>query len=104
MRRGPSWASPPEAREVRLDETWAFVGEEQKDCDPNDPDDDHRGDYRDHAAFDPGHKPVLAAVPGARTEEGARATVAEAARRVGCDPPPLVTGDESPAYATAIEE
>jgi hypothetical protein len=25
-------------------------------------------------------------------------------RRVGCDPPPLMTSDDYPAYATAIEE
>jgi hypothetical protein len=43
-------------------------------------------------------------VPGARTEEDARAIVAEVRRRVGCEPPPLMTGDEYPAYATAIEE
>jgi hypothetical protein len=43
-------------------------------------------------------------VPGARTEENARAIVAEVGERVGCDPPPLMTGDEYPAYAAAIEE
>jgi len=46
----------------------------------------------------------LAVVPGARTAENARAIVAEAARRVNGDPPPLMTSDEYPAYATAIEE
>jgi hypothetical protein len=55
-------------------------------------------------AFDPEHKLVLAVVPGARTEANARAIVAEVRRRVGCDPPPLMTCDEYPAYAGAIEE
>ncbi|OJW23667.1 MAG: hypothetical protein BGO49_03215 [Planctomycetales bacterium 71-10] len=43
-------------------------------------------------------------IPGARTEENARAIVAEVERRTGCDPPPLMTSDEYPAHATAIEE
>ena len=80
------------------------MGKKQKDCDPTDPDDDHCGDYWDHVAFDPEHKLVPAVVPGARAEENARAIVAEVERRVVCDPPPLMTSDEYPAYATAIEE
>jgi IS1 family transposase len=80
------------------------VAKKQRNCDPTDPDDDHRGDYRDHVAFDPEHKLVLAVVPGARTEENARAIVAEVERRVSCDPPPMMTSDEYPAYATAIDE
>lgn len=76
----------------------------QRKCDPADPDDDHRGDYWDYVAFDPEHKLVLAVVPGARTEENAHAIVAEVARRVGSEPPPLMTSDEYPAYATAIDE
>jgi hypothetical protein len=80
------------------------VGKKQVNCDPTDPDDDHKGDYWDHVGFDPEHKLVLAVVPGARAEENARAIVAEVARRTGCDPPPLLTSDEYPAYATAIEE
>jgi IS1 family transposase len=99
-----SWAFPPETREVQFDEKWAFVYKKQRDCDPADPDDDHRGDYWDHVAFDPEHKLVLAVVPGARTEANARAIVVEVAQRVSCDPPPLMTSDEYPAYAKAIEE
>ena len=45
---------------------------------------------------------MLAVVPGARTEENARAIVAEVGQRVSCDPPPMMTIDEYPAYATAI--
>jgi IS1 family transposase len=80
------------------------VGKKQKNCDPTNPDDDHCGDYWDHLALDPEHKLVLAVVPGARTEENARAIVTEVKQRVGCEPPPLMTSDEYPAYATAIEE
>ena len=80
------------------------MAKKQKNCDPTDPDDDHCGDYWDHVAFDPEHKLVLAVVPGARTEENARAIVAEVKQRVGGEPPALMTSDEYPAYATAIEE
>ena len=80
------WPFPPETREVQFDEKWAFVGKKQKNCDPADPDDDHCGDYWDHVAFDPEHKLVLAVVPGARTEENARAIVAEVKQRLGRRP------------------
>jgi len=70
------------------------VGKKQKNCDPANPDDDHRGDYWDHVAFDPEHKLVLAVVPGARTEGNARAIVAEVKGRVDCEPPPLMTSEE----------
>jgi hypothetical protein len=80
------------------------VGKKQTNCDPADPDDDHCGDYWDHVAFDPEHKLVLAVVPGARVEENAYAIVAEANQRVGATPPPLMTSDAYPAYASAIEE
>src|SRR6516165_6699304 len=58
------WPFPPCTREVQFDEKWAFVYKKQKDCDPTDPNDDHRGDYWDHVAFDPEHKLVLAVIPG----------------------------------------
>ena len=74
-------AFSPETREVQFDEKWAFVGKKQKNCDPANPEDDHCGDYWDYVAFDPEHKLVLAVVPGARTEENARAIVAEVAER-----------------------
>jgi IS1 family transposase len=99
-----SWPFPPETREVQLDEKWAFVGKKQRNCDPGDPRDANRGDYWDHVAFDPEHKLVLAVVPGARVEANARAIVMEVARRTGPEPPALITSDEYPAYATAIEE
>ena len=42
--------------------------------------------------------------PARGHKENARAIVAEVKQRVGSDPPPLMTSDEYPAYATAIEE
>jgi hypothetical protein len=46
---------------------------------------------------------VLAVVPGARTIENAEEVVAEVKDRLGDQPPRLITSDEHPAYATAIE-
>jgi hypothetical protein len=79
------------------------VGKKQKSCDPADPADDHKGDWWDHVALDPEHKLVLAVVPGARSIENAEAVVAAAKRRTDGARPLLMTSDEYPAYATAIE-
>jgi hypothetical protein len=40
-----SWLFPPATREVQFDEMWAFVAEKQKNCDPANPGDDHKGDW-----------------------------------------------------------
>jgi IS1 family transposase len=79
------------------------VAKKQKNCDPLDPDDDDRGDAWDFVAYDPEHRLVLAVVPGARTVENTEAIVAEAKRRLGGEAPGLITSDEFPAYAKAIE-
>ena len=98
-----SWLFPPATREVQFDEKWAFVVKKQKNCDPNNPDDAQCGDYWDFVAFDPEHRLVLAVVPGARTAENAQAIVEEVKQRLGGTAPALMTSDELPAYATAIE-
>ena len=98
-----SWLFPPETREVQFDEKWSFVAKKQTNCDPDDPADDHCGDYWDFVAYDPEHRLVLAVIPGARTEENAEAIVGEADARLGGAPPELITSDELPAYETAIE-
>ena len=98
-----SWLFPPRTREVQFDEKWSFVAKKQKNCDPADPADDHKGDWWDHVAFDPEHRLVLAVVPGARSIENAEEVVAEVKDRTGGAPPRLMTSDEYPAYATAIE-
>ena len=82
---------------------WAFVGKKQKNCDPLDPADDHKGEYWDHVALDPEHRLVLAVVPSARSMENAEEVVAAVEQRLGEQPPRLITSDEHPAYATAIE-
>ena len=54
-------------------------------------------------AYDPEHRLVLAVVPGARSIENAELVVGETKARLGGEPPALLTSDELPAYATAIE-
>jgi hypothetical protein len=97
-----SWLFPPRTREVQLDEKWSFVNKKQKNCDPNNPADDHKGDWWDHVAFDPEHKLVLAVVPGARVIENVEEVVAEVKDRLGDQPPALMTSDEYAAYETVI--
>jgi hypothetical protein len=79
------------------------VGKKQKNCDPNDPDDDQCGDYWDFVAYDPEHRLVLVVVPGAWSLENAELIVEETKARLGDEPPALMTSDELAAYATAIE-
>jgi IS1 family transposase len=98
-----SWLFPPRTREVQFDEKWSFVDKKQKNCDPADPADDHKGDWWDHIGFDPEHKLVLAVVPGARSLENAEEVVAAVKRRTDGAAPRLMTSDEYPAYASAIE-
>jgi hypothetical protein len=98
-----SWLFPPRTREVQFDEKWAFVYKKQKNCDPLDPADDHRGDWWDHVALDPEHKLVLAVVPGARVTENVEEVVAEVKDRLGDRVPALMTSDEYAAYETVIE-
>src|SRR4051794_24368154 len=86
-----SWLFPPATREVQFDEKWAFVGKKQKNCNPNDPDDDQCGDYWDFVAYDPEHRLVLVVVPGARSLGNAELIVEETKARLGDEPPALMT-------------
>jgi hypothetical protein len=97
-----SWLFPPRTREVQFDEKWSFVFKKQKNCDPLNPADDHKGDWWDHVAYDPQHKLVLAVVPGARVGECAEEVVEEVKERLGDQPPELFTSDEHAAYESAI--
>jgi IS1 family transposase len=97
-----SWLFPPRTREVQFDEKWSFVAKKQKNCDPTNPADDHKGDWWDHVAYDPEHKLVLAVVPGARVSESVEEVVAEVKNRLDEQPPALMTSDEYSAYETVI--
>jgi len=97
-----SWLFPPRTREVQLDEKHSFVAKKQKNCDPLDPDDDHKGDWWDHVAYDPERKLVLAVVPGARVTENVEEVVAEVKDRLDGQPPALMTSDEHAPYEAVI--
>ena len=83
---------------------WAFVAKKQKNCDPADPADDHKGDWWDHVAYDPEHKLVLVVVPGARVTESAVEVVDTVKDRLDGQPPALATSDEYAVYETVINE
>ncbi len=97
-----SWLFPPQTCEVQFDEKWAFVGKKEKNCDPNDPDDDKCGDNWDHVAFDPEHRLVVSVVPGKRTLENTQKLVDDFKERTGGRYMNLMTSDEYPCYETAI--
>jgi hypothetical protein len=60
------------------------------------------GPYWDHVAFDPEHRLVVSAVPGARTLENTEALVADFRRRTEGRLKNLMTSDDYPADETAI--
>ena len=98
-----SWSRfPPRTTEVQFDEKWSFVAKKEANCDRSDPADDHKGDYRDHVAYDPEHRLVVAVVPGARDVEGTEALVGEFRRRTGGRAMRLMTSDAYAAYEAAI--
>lgn len=96
------WPFPPETREIQFDEMWSFVAKKQKNCDPGDPADDHKGDWWDFVAYDAESRVVLAVVPGARSIENAEEIVREAHDRTAGRAEVLLTSDELAAYETAI--
>jgi IS1 family transposase len=96
------WRFPPNTREVQFDEKWSFVFKKQEHCDPEDPADDHHGDWWDHVAIDAETRLVLAVVPGARDAEAVEEVVGEVKQRTGGRIMELMTSDDYPAYETAI--
>ncbi len=82
---------------------WSFVAKKQKNCDPDDPADDHKGDWWDQVADDAEHRLVLAVVPGVRSIENAEDVVQQAHDRTAGREDVLLTSDEYPAYETAID-
>jgi hypothetical protein len=98
-----SWPFPPETREIQLDEKWSFVAKKQANCDPENPDDDNKGDYGDHVAFDAENRLILAVIPGSRSIENAEGIVQEVYNRTAGREDVLLTSDEYPAYPSAID-
>jgi IS1 family transposase len=87
---------------VQLDEKWAFVGKNQKHCDPADEADWFRGDQWDFVALDPDSRLVLEVVVGKRLTENAVLLLEGVKRRLGGRAPALVSSDEFPAYPEAL--
>ena len=80
------------------------MNKKQEHCDPDDPADDHKGDWWDHVALDPESRLVLAVVPGARDAESVEEVVGEVKGRTGGRVLDLVTSDDYPAYESALLE
>ncbi len=92
----------PLTRKVQFDEKWAFVAKKEKNCDPTDPADDHKGDTWDHVAFDPESRLVVSVVPGERSAANVAAVVQDFRRRTGGRVMNLITTDGYSAYEEAI--
>jgi hypothetical protein len=89
---------------VQFDEKWSFVGKKEKHCDRANPDDDEQGDCWDHVALDPEHRLLVSLVVGRRTEELTQVLVESFHQRTEGRVMNLMTSDENPAYAAAIQE
>ena len=87
---------------MQYDEKWAFVGKKEKNCDPDEPEDQQQGDHWDHVGLDAEHRLVLSVVPGKRTAEKVQELVDDVKERMQGRLPNLITTDEYPAYETAI--
>ena len=95
-----SWPPfPPATTEVQFDEKWAFVCQNEKHRDADDP---RSGDNWDHVAFDPQHKPVVALVAGKRTRANVHRLVRAFHRRTGGRLVRLTTSDQYKPYREAI--
>lgn len=78
------------------------MAKKEKNCDPTDPADDHKGDTWDHVAFDPESRLVVSVVPGERSAENVAAVVQDFRRRTGGRVMNLITTDGYSAYEEAI--
>jgi IS1 family transposase len=78
------------------------VAKKEKNCDPNDPADDRKGDTWDHVAIDAESRLVVSVVPGERTTESVVAVVEDFKRRTEGRLMDLITTDGYPAYEDAI--
>lgn len=95
---------PPNTNEIQYDEKWNFNGKKEKNCDPDDPNDENKGDNWDHVGLDPEHRLVLKVVPGKRTPENTHILVNDTKQRLNGRTPRLITTDKYPPYKDAILE
>ena len=78
------------------------MAKKEKNCDPENPADNRKGDTWDHVALDAESRMVVSVVPGKRTAENAVALVEDFQRRTGGRVMNLITTDGYPAYEEAI--
>ena len=95
---------PPQTKEVQPDEKWAFVGKKEKTVDPNNPEDQRKGDVWDHAAIDLDSRLLLTIVLGPRTAENCEEVVREVKKRTGGKANIFITSDERTPYESAIKK
>ena len=94
-----SWLFPPTTTEVQFDEKWSFVGEKEKN---RDPEDEKSGDCWDHTAIDPESRLIVSLVVGKRTSEATHKLIQDFHKRTGGRVMRLMTSDEYSAYPDAI--
>ena len=79
------------------------MAKKQARCDEQDPADQHKGDCWDHVAFDPEHRLVLTVCFGKRSGTRVLEVVRHVKEQLQGRVPRLVTSDEFPSYARALE-
>jgi hypothetical protein len=79
-----------------------FVAKKEKNCNPNHPADNRKGDSWDHVAIDDDSWLIISVVPGERTGENVTAVVEESKRRSVGRLMNLITSDGCPVYGEAI--
>jgi IS1 family transposase len=93
---------PPHTNEVQFDEKWSFSGKKEKNCNPEEPDDEDRGDIWDHIAFDPENRLIICVITGKRTAKNTHKIVREFKKRTGGRMMRLITTDMYKPYIGAI--
>jgi len=78
------------------------VNKKEEQCDPKNPDDQHRGDNWDHVALDPEHALVLTVENGKRSQVLVRRVLQKVDKILDGRLPRLITSDEFKAYKTEI--
>ena len=81
-------------------------GKKQKNCDPQNPDDETKGDQWDHTGIDVESRLVVSLVIGKRSKENVKKVVADFADQTHTHnvPPALTTTDDCSTYADALLE
>lgn len=92
----------PQTNEVQFDEKWSFSGKKEKNCNPEDSEDEDCGDIWDHIAIDPENRLIICIITGKRTAKNTRRIVNEFKKRTGGRTMRLITTDMYKPYIEAI--